>query len=146
MIAVGMSKEASTLINDQQFESNGCGSGLLSKLACSALMNPFSQELRDGLAKCWEAHDAEYTISTKHKSPKHKKYADWALRNNMESMIKIYGTSSSYEERFVRYVITALLWGGDRAYWNKKASSWGIVPNAATTVSILAVVKFFDWL
>ena len=141
-----ISKEAARLL-ETGFKSNGCGSGFVSQIACSILMLPLGKDVVEGLKKCWIVHDAEYTISTRLKSTYHKDSSDVSLIENMRGVLVRCNKQYGYHERFVRYVHTGLLWGGDNAYWQKKANhSWNLVPNSTVTVALFGVAKLFGWL
>ena len=138
-----MSKEAKRLLKIG-FKGNGCGSDKVSKILCSVAMLPFDLALKRDLQDCWSIHDAEYTITTALKSDIHKAHADDWLKSNMECVFKQHNISTNYSKRFVTVVHYSLLFGGNKAYWGKKANSnWHLTPNAIVTTSIILIAKYF---
>jgi len=122
-----ISDEASSLVEAGFSGFNGCGSGKLSKVFCSLLLMPFSKKVMEDLENCWFIHDAEYTISTSKKSKAHKKLADDSLAKNMLTVLTKHKKDGSLGILVISIIHTALVVGGNSAYWRKKASGgWSI--------------------
>jgi hypothetical protein len=118
---------------------NGCGSGFISNMACKILLMPLPSDVIRELKTCWFIHDAEYTVSTSLKSDEHKVFADQSLMNNMTYILTKYKKTDKIPLLITAAIHTALIVGGEEAYWQKKSNS----SNWIGTVGVAVVALFF---
>ena len=106
--------EALELINNG-FQGNGCGSGVVSKTLCWSAQ----RFMGVNLAKVWQYHDAEYSISSELKSTYHKIKADSYAHHNILELagLSTKHANNGFKGRFAKIIHSVLILYGSSSYW-----------------------------
>jgi len=95
--------------------SNGCGSGIASRMGCFLLQKLLRVPI-DKLKKVWKYHDAGYSVNPSHKSPDHKLIVDSLAHHNIN--VAMRDSSHTSRHLFGTLIHILLVWKGNAAYWH----------------------------
>lgn len=126
------------------YVGNGCGTGRISQYLCKKLSDFFSVSVVDS----WKIHDAEYSVSRRVKSAKHKENADTNLYRNLHKELGLDPNKevdrNSRKMQFCKIVYAALTLKGDGAYWDNAPSTNVGYTEVIAIASLVGVVsKYF---
>ena len=127
-------KLTSTYLDDDMGETNGCGSGGVSRVLARSLLFTAGIPLVSIDLIC-DLHDMAYSIPDEEKSSQHKRIEDMYFEENIENTIQKHGGwhvpdwlwGFGWYKRFDRALIrklpalfhTAVTLGGDKSYFLK---------------------------